>query len=118
MFDSTEELLRKIRLGEDASLELKAVRFRGPHISGPSRDDLGNEIAAIANTHDAVLLLGVDDKTRDIEGIPVAQLETVERYVFELCNDSIKPPVMFRCFRIELPDSMGTPQPVLKVEIP
>jgi len=118
MFDSTEELLRKIRLGEDTSLELKAVRFKGQRISGPARDDLGNEIAAIANTHDGVLLLGIDDKTRDIEGIPADLLEVVERYVFEVCNDSIEPPVMFRCFRIELPDNTGTLQPILKVEIP
>lgn len=118
MFESTEELLRKIRLGEDTAVEMKSVRFRGDRVSAPARDDLGNEIAAIANTHDGVLLLGVDDETRDIEGIPVDQLEAVERYVFEVCNDSIKPPVMFRCFRIELPDSTGELQPLLKVEIP
>lgn len=118
MFESTEELLRKIRLGEDTAVEMKSVRFRGDRVSAPARDDLGNEIAAIANTHDGVLLLGVDDETRDIEGIPVEQLEAVERYVFEVCNDSIEPPVMFRCFRIELPDSTGELQPLLKVEIP
>ena len=29
VFDSPEELLRSIRLGEDSALELKDVRFRG-----------------------------------------------------------------------------------------
>ncbi len=80
MFDSTEELLQKIRLGEDTPLELKDVRFRGSKIDGPSRDDLANEIAAIANTYDGVLLLGVDDKTKEIFGIPVDKLDLVERY--------------------------------------
>ena len=100
MFDSREELLRKIRLGEDTPLELKVVRFRGEKIDGPSRDDLSDEIAAIANTIDGVLLLGVDDKTREIEGIPIEKFDTLERYIFEICEQSIKPPVVFRAFRI------------------
>jgi len=118
MFDSAEELLRKIRLGEDTPLELKAVMFRGDRVSDPRRDDLADEIACMANTHDGVLVLGVDDKTREILGIPVDRLEAVERYVFEICNESIRPPVIFRTFRIELPDSTGALQPLLKVEIP
>ncbi len=118
MFDSPEELLQKIRLGEDTPLELKTVRFRGDRIAGPSRDDLSDEIAAIANTFDGVLLLGVDDKTKEIVGIPIDQLDAVERYVFEICEQSIKPPVIFRTFRIELPDNTGALLPVLKVEIP
>ena len=118
MFDSPEELLRKIHLGEDTSLELKSIRFKGDRVSEPKRDDLANEIAAIANTHDGVLVMGVDDKSRDIEGIPLDRLESVERYVYEICNESVKPPVLFRSFRMQLPDSTGTPRPVLKVEIP
>lgn len=118
MFDTPEELLEKIRLGEDSSLELKAVRFRGDKIDGPSRDDLADEIAAIANTYDGVILLGVDDKTKEILGIPADSLDVVERYIFEICEQSIKPPVLFRSFRMELPDSTGTLQPILKVEIP
>lgn len=118
MFDSPEELLQKIRLGEDTSLELKTVRFRGNRVAEPRRDDLADELAAIANTHDGVLILGVDDKTRDIGGIPVDRLEAVERYVYEICNESIKPPVLFRSFRMQLPDNTGALQPVLKVEIP
>ena len=118
MFDSQEELLQKIRLGEDTSLELKTVRFRGDRVSEPRRDDLADELSAIANTHDGVIILGVDDKTHEIDGIPTERLETVERYVYEICNESIKPPVLFRSFRLQLPDSMGILQPVLKVEVP
>ena len=118
MFNSPEELLRKIHLGEDTSLELKTVRFRGGQVSGPGRNELADELAAIANTHDGVLVLGVDDKTRDIVGIPLDRLEDVERYVYEICNDLIKPPVLFRSFRLQLPNSTGDLQAVLKVEIP
>ncbi|MBT9136891.1 MAG: hypothetical protein DDT34_01977 [Firmicutes bacterium] len=117
MFDSMEELLRKIRLGEDTSLELKTVRFRGERVSEPRREDLADELAAIANTHDGVLVLGVNDKTREVDGIPLANLEAVERYVYEICNESIRPPVLFRSFRMELPDSTGVLRPILKVDI-
>ena len=118
MFDSPEELLQKIHLGEDTSLEFKAVRFRGERVSEPKREDLADEIAAIANTYDGALVFGVDDKTRDIDGIPLANLAAVERYVYEICNESIRPPVIFRAFRMELPDNAGVLRPILKVDIP
>ena len=118
MFNSPEELSQKIRLGEDTSIEFKAVRFRGGRVSDPSRNALADELAAIANTHDGVLVLGVDDMTRDIVGISIDGLEVVERYVYEICNESITPPVPFRSFRMQLPDSTGELQPVLTVEIP
>ena len=118
MFDSPEELLRKIRLGEDNSLELKAIVFKGERIIGPSRDKLADELASMANTNDCVVLLGVDDKTREIIGIPMGRMDAVERYMFEICNDIITPPVSFRSFRMELPDSTGASRIVLKVEVP
>ena len=118
MFNSPKELLRKIRLGEDNSLELKEIVFRGGSIIEPSRDKLADELSSIANTGDCVVVLGVDDKTRDIVGISADRIEAVERYIYEICNDSITPPVFFRSFRMELPDSAGALQIVLKVEIP
>jgi predicted HTH transcriptional regulator len=118
MFDSREELLEKIKLGEDTPLELKVIRFKGDRVFEPRRDDLADDIAAIANTHEGVLVLGVDDKTRDIEGIEINRLENVERFVYEVCNESIRPPVIFRSFRLQLPDDTGVLRPVLKVEIP
>ncbi len=118
MFDSPDELLRKIRLGEDTSLELKAVGWRGDRVAQPKRDELANEIAAMANTADGVLLLGIDDKTRDVLGVPIDRLDATEWLVFEICNDSIKPPVEFRSSRMELPDATGELRAILRVDIP
>ena len=109
MFDSPEELLRKIRLGEDTSLELKSVSFRGQKVTEPARDDLGDEIAAMANTLDGVLVLGVDDRTREIVGISTDRLELVERFVYEVCNDSIRPPVPFVRFVWSFPTVLESP---------
>src|SRR5262245_21887284 len=103
MLDTVDELVRKIRLGEDSLLELKAVRFRGGgKIDGPSRDDLADELAAIANAGEGVCVLGVDDKTRQVEGIPLEHLDTVEAFVRQICNDSIVPPLSVKIIRMEL----------------
>ena len=118
MFDAKGELLEKIRLGEDTLLELKAVRFAGDKIRGPARDDLADEIAAIANTKEGVLVLGVDDKSRNVEGIPIDKLDAVESLVQEVLRDSITPPVNAFLIRMTLPDSAGIERAVLKVEIP
>ena len=117
MFDSREELLDKVRLGEDSVFELKSVRFRGDKVEGPKRDDLADEFGSFANSpHGGVLLLGVDDKTREIEGIPLDRLDAVERFVREILNDSLTPSLAASIIRMELPDSSGTLRPVLKVE--
>jgi predicted HTH transcriptional regulator len=118
VFDSPEELLAKIRLGEDTSFEMKAVVLKGTKVAGPGRDELADELAAMANTADGVCLLGVDDKGRDILGIPLEKLDLVEAFVREVCNDSVDPPLTVRIARLELPDTLGTPRPVIKVDVP
>ena len=107
MLDSLEALLRSIRLGEGAHLELKEVVFAGKRVKGPAREQLADELAAFANGHGGVLVLGVDDRTRDIVGIPLDRLDAAEQYVTEIVHDSIKPPIYPLIERLELPDSGG-----------
>jgi len=118
MFDSQEELLDKILLGEDSTLELKNVVFRGNKIDGPKREDLADELAAFANSFDGVLLLGVDDRTGEVFGIPLDKLDIVERYIQDICNDSIEPPLRVRILRMKLPDSQGIHKAIVKIDIP
>src|SRR3990172_12071580 len=118
MFESPEELIKKIRLGEDSTLELKTVAFHGNKISGPKRDDLADELAAFGNSFDGVIILGGDDRTKDIEGIPLDKLDIVETFVREICNDSIEPPINVRIVRMMLPDSQGIERAIIKVDIP
>jgi len=117
MLDTPQELLDRIRLGEDSRLELKEVRFSGDRVSAPSRGDLADELAALANGRGGVLVLGVDDRTKDILGIPPDRLDLVAQFVSELCNDSIEPPLVAFIERMQLPDTGGQLQPVLKVEV-
>jgi len=118
MFDSIEELFRKIQLGEDSALELKAVFFSGEKVHDPHPDSLADELAAFANTREGVVVLGVDDKTHEVTGIPLNKLDAVELYVRNLCNDIIKPPLPVRILRIELPDLAGNMKPVVRIDVP
>ncbi len=120
MFDSKAELLEKIRLGEDSLIEFKAVRFAGDSrkIHAPERGDLADEIAAFANSAGGVLLLGVDDKTRDVEGIPLDRLDAAESLVREVCSDSIKPPLAPTIVRYFLPNESGEEKAIVKVDVP
>ncbi|MGH7860433.1 MAG: AlbA family DNA-binding domain-containing protein, partial [Candidatus Binatia bacterium] len=118
MLDAPEELLRRICLGEDTAIELKTVAFQRARIREPSHDDLADEIAAMANTATGIIVFGVDDRTRQIVGVPLERLDALERLIFEICSDSIRPPVRYKSFRMELPDESGTARPVLKLEVP
>ncbi|WP_419603501.1 ATP-binding protein [Thiolapillus sp.] len=118
MFATRSELLGKIRLGEDSYLELKEVRFAGGKIRGPEQNDLADELAAFANSHGGVLVLGVHDTTREALGIPVDRLDMVEALVRQACEDSAKPPLAPIIERLTLPDSAGTDQPVIRIDVP
>ena len=117
MLDSPEELLRRIRLGEDSFLDLKEVVFAGGRIKGPGRDQLADEIAAFANGRGGVLVLGVDDGSREIVGIPLDRLDAAEQYVSEIVRDAVKPALYPVIERLELPDTGGRPRPVLRIEV-
>ncbi|MYJ74234.1 MAG: hypothetical protein F4089_03640 [Gammaproteobacteria bacterium] len=89
----SDDLMRRIRLGDDSVLELKSVRIEGRRVEAPDRRALADELAALANGAGGTLILGVDDETREIQGIPLEGLDAVEALVREICNDSLKPAV-------------------------
>ena len=91
MFETTDELLKQIRLGEDSSLELKDLRYKGNQVNDPHRNSMADELAAMANTANGVFVLGVDDKSRTVVGIPEDKLDVVETWVRGICNDLITP---------------------------
>jgi ATP-dependent DNA helicase RecG len=118
MFDTKEDLLGQIRLGEDSRLELKAVTFRGARVAGPHPNGLADEIAAFANSSGGVLVLGIDEQTRKPHGMSIEELTVLEHWLLGICNDRIKPPPLCRIEKWELPDATGNPAPVLKMDIP
>ena len=118
MPESAPDLLDRIRLSEDESLELKEVVLAGKKLRGSARDALADEMAAFANTRGGTLVLGISDRTREVTGIPLQHLDVVERYVAEIVEDSVDPPLDASIHRTELAGAGGAPRPVLRIVVP
>ncbi len=104
MYDSLTELIEKISLGEDATIEFKRTL--------PHRNSLADEIAAFANARGGMILIGVDDN-REIVGIDRQELDTAEKTVVEICADSIDPVLFIFTEKLRIDDKN-----LLKIEVP
>ncbi len=111
--------LARIRLGEDTTLEFKRVVMRSEtKVDAPHADSLADELAAMANAQGGTLILGIDDKTRQVIGIAFDHLSTVETWLAEICQTRIVPPLDIATLHIELPDDTGQLQPVIIITVP
>lgn len=104
MFDTLTELNEKISLGEDATIEFKREM--------PHRNSLADEIAAFANARGGVILIGVDDN-REIVGLDRQALDSAEKTVVEICQDSIDPILLIFTEKLRI-DGKN----LLKIEVP
>ena len=111
------DLARRIRLGEDARLEFKSVHVTGGRVRAPDRRALADELAAFANSRGGTLIVGVDDKTRRIQGIPLDDLDVVESWVREICNDLVQPALDADIRKQELEPAEGGTGAVLRVDV-
>ena len=113
-----EALLRRIRLGEDSTLGFKSVLVSGGSVKGPKRSDFADGLAALANSRGGTVVLGVDGKTRRVQGIPLDGVDTLERWVRDICNDSVKPALDADILKMELESTEGRLVPVLRIDVP
>ncbi len=118
MFENMADILKQISLGEDSVLELKTVEFSGEKITGPHRNSMADELAAMANTHTGVVLLGVDDKSKTILGIPKDYLDVVEAWLREICNDLIEPPLDCVIRKTPMTTEDGGEKIIIRVDVP
>jgi predicted HTH transcriptional regulator len=82
--DSTE-LLTIIKRGESSKVQFKE---RLPHI-----DSLAHELIAFANTHGGFLLIGVNDKTGDINGLSFGEIQQINQQIVNVASQKVYPPV-------------------------
>ncbi|MFP4309439.1 MAG: ATP-binding protein [Desulfococcaceae bacterium] len=118
MYENISDLLKQIALGEDSVLELKSVEFRGKKVAAPHKDGMADELAAMANTVSGIIILGVDDKSRKILGIPLEKLDIVEGWLRAICNDSIDPPLNCVIRKLIVPDPEGGEKTILRIDVP
>lgn len=105
-----------VRLGEDSVLEVKSIRIPGKHVVEPDAKDIADEIAAVANSSGATFFFGVNDKTHEVEGIPLEKLDIAETWVRNLCNDAVKPAVVATIRKVAVCDSEGAERYVIRVD--
>ncbi len=117
MTDEPEQLADRIRLGEDSTLELKELTVFHGRITGPRRDQLADELAALANANGGTLVLGVADRTRHVTGIPRTHLDAAERLVADTMQDSITPPLVADISKVRLPGPDAAPVAVLRIDV-
>jgi ATP-dependent DNA helicase RecG len=111
------ELVYQIRLGEDSHYEYKEVRIAGSKIKGPEQKELADEMAAFANTKGGSLVLGLDDKTHEVTGIPEPSLDAVQQLITRASQDNIEPPLMPYVRVVAIPNHHGDQLPVIYVQI-
>lgn len=119
--DLVRELTYQIRLGEDSTYEFKAVmvdtdekKFK---VTAPNSDSLADEIAAFANTNGGYLVLGVADKTRQVQGIAPEYLDKLELWLTNLVTEKIKPSPLIETRLVEIADQQGFQKAVIWVRI-
>lgn len=110
---SDTDIQRQLEAGEDSLWEFKHVIFAGDEPEEPKRDQLADEVAAFANTHGGVILCSVTDD-HEVKDMTVGQIKQLGKLFAEICNDSIKPPVLHIARKLKL----DTGQLVLAVSIP
>ena len=115
MNDSLENL---IRFGEDSVREFKSVRVPGKRVVEPDSREIADDFASAANAVGATFLFGVNDKTHEIEGVPIDKLEIVETWLRDICNDSVKPALPVTIRKIAALGSAGEERCVIKVDVP
>jgi ATP-dependent DNA helicase RecG len=118
MYETTADLLKQIALGEDSLLELKVVDISGTKVTGPHRESMADELAAMANTASGVIVLGVDDKSKAIRGIPIDKLDLVEGWIRSICNDLIEPPLECVIRKIGVTCSGDGEKHIVRIDVP
>ena len=120
MIDTTDlirELIYQIRLGEDSAYEFKSIAIKGNKVEQPHRDSVADELTAFANARGGILVLGVADKTREVEGIAREDLDTVDLWLANIASQLVDPPLPIETRLVEIPNRQAEMKPVVWVRI-
>lgn len=115
--DLIRELLYQIRLGEDSAYGFKGVIVKNDEVEHPNRDSAADELAAFANANGGMLVLGVNGKTRGVEGVAREDFDVVNQWLTNMASHAIDPPLPIETGLVEIPDQHGDAKSVVWVRI-
>jgi predicted HTH transcriptional regulator len=101
------ELKELVSLGETSKVQFKEVLTQA--------ESMSRESVAMANSLGGMILVGIEDKTRNILGLSPEQLEYADRKAAEYA-DNVKPPVYITTEAVKV-ESSGEPKYVLIINI-
>jgi predicted HTH transcriptional regulator len=116
MFDTKEQILDQLRIGEDSRVEFKEVRVQGGSVTSSNPESLAAELVALANAEGGVVFLGVDDDGV-VRGIPDGDGDAVEQWIVNIATNNCEPPLRPVLRKVLLPRLDETSALVLVVEI-
>ena len=105
---NSERVAQEIELGEASRVEFKEARFAGAKVKAPAQKKIADELAALGNSSGGTLIFSVTDKPpRKAQPMDAAQLDALEKLIYQACGDSIRPPLSFEAHRIAMPDGVN-----------
>ncbi|MDE0344886.1 MAG: ATP-binding protein, partial [Boseongicola sp.] len=96
-----EDIRRQLRLGEDSQWEFKQIEFRGDTPTSPRREDLADELGALAYADGGIILCGVADDGA-IQGMSRKQMAALDHLLVEVSTDALEPPLRVNVHHREL----------------
>ena len=100
---TAENVLAQIKLGEDSRVSVKEAHFDQKRVSAPRGESVANELAAFANARGGTLIFSVSGDG-EIRTPDRSQMDALEEFVSNICEDRIDPPLSFFTRRLPLPD--------------
>jgi len=91
------ELLDLIQKGESSEVQFK-IRVNDAYKTG-------TEMVAFSNTKGGLLIIGIDDKTGNINGLSYDELQATNQLLANAASDNVKPPIYIYTETVEVSDN-------------
>ncbi len=93
----TIELLDIIQKGESSTVQFK-VRVSDAY-------NLGTEMVAFTNTKGGKIIIGVDDKTGELNGLSFKEIEETNELLANAATNNVKPPIFITTETVDIDDN-------------
>ena len=93
----TLELLDIIQKGESSTVQFK-VRVNDAY-------KLGTEMVAFTNTKGGKIIIGVNDKTGDLNGLSFQEIEETNQFLANAATNNVKPPIFITTETVNVDDN-------------
>ena len=117
MSERREEVLSRIRAGEDGRTEFTEIRLHKKGVAAPRTEETAAELVALANADGGLLLLGVEDSGA-AAGVPEERLREVQHWVADVATNNCEPAIRPTIQTESVPDPEGVERCVIAIEIP